>query len=285
MILLKDLMVEAKLYAYTIKELLDKILNFEGKTLLFLDTETTGLEPNVSYDQLTQISVLAIDGSTWEKIDDLNIKIELGWRMNHILNDPDSSQSKSFEKANQRSMRRHHKPITHPRDILVMTHYYDTAPGEVKLDEKLALITLERFLDRFSNVVIVAHNATFDLKAIQARRRLNKLKPLKRYPVLDTMKLSRFFFIPLLLSLKDDEQAQRYLTDLIAKTKFRSYASSLGKLAGIFQIKIEGWHQASEDAATVFEVLSKLVSFLRKNVDVDIRKQQELQAKRLRKMK
>jgi DNA polymerase III alpha subunit (gram-positive type) len=285
MILLKDLLVEAKLYSYTTRELLDKVLNFEGKTLVFLDTETTGLEPNVSYDQLTQISVLAIDGSTWKKIDDLNIKVELGWRMKNILDDPNSPQSVSFEKASQRSIRRHHKPITHPRDILKMTHYYDAEPNEVRIDERAALTAVENFLNKFSNVTIVAHNATFDLKAIGARRRLNRLLPLKNYPVIDTLKLSRFFFIPVLLSLENNARAKEYLAALIARTKYRSYASSLGKLASIFKVKLEGWHKADEDVEILFAVFGQLITFLRENIDVDIRKQQELQAKRLRKMK
>jgi DNA polymerase III alpha subunit (gram-positive type) len=284
MILLKNLLVEAKLYSYTTKELLDKVLNFEGKTLVFLDTETTGLEPNVSYDQLTQISVLAIDGSTWKKLADLNIKVELGWRMKNILDDPNSPQSVSFEKANQRSIRRHHKPITHPRDILKMTHYYDATPNEVRMDERAALVALENFLNKFPNITLVAHNATFDLKALGARRRINRLLPLKHYPVIDTIKLSRFFFIPVLLSLENNDQAKEYLAALIAKTKYRSYASSLGKLAGIFKVKLEGWHQADEDVEILFEVLGKLIEFLRDNQDVDIKKQQGLQARRLRHM-
>ena len=285
MILLKNILIEAKLYSFTTKELLDKILNFKGKTLIFLDDETTGLEPNVSYNQITQISALVVDGSTMKVIDELNIKVNLGWKMFNLLNDPNSFESKSFEKDRQRSLRRYNKDISHPRDILKLTHYYETKSNEIKMDEDKALIELEGFLSQFSNVILIAHNATFDIKAIQARRRINKLSPMQKFPVLDTIKISRFFFIPLLLSLEGNEQAKKYLQALIAKTKFKSYASSLSRLAEVFKIKITGWHQASEDVKMLFEVLNKLIEFLTINKDIDIRKQQEIQAKRLRHMK
>jgi DNA polymerase III epsilon subunit-like protein len=80
----------------------------------------------------------------------------------------------------------------------------------------------------------------------------------------------------------ENPQANAFLTDLVAKTKFRSYSSSLSRLAELFKIKIEGWHQAVEDAKILLQVLHEIVEFLKANKELDIRKQQGLQAKRLR---
>jgi len=273
------------LYSYTTKELLDKILNFEGKTMLFVDTETTGLEPNVSYEQITEISALAIDGSTMEPAGEFSTKVNLTWRTKNLLNDPQSKQALAFDRANQRFLRKYKKPITHPRELLQKTHYFDTKPGEKKMEENDALINLSEFIKKYPNPILIAHNATFDMKTLQARRKKYNLPPMERYPVLDTVKVSRFFFIPLLLSLEGNQEAKEFLESILAKTKFKSYSSSLGKLASAFKIKIEGWHQASEDVKMLFQVLQKLIEYLKANKDVDIRKQQGIQAKRWRRMK
>ena len=139
---------------------------------------------------------------------------------------------------------------------------------------------------KYPNVVLIAHNATFDLKVIQARLVKNRLPPLNRYPVIDTVKISRFFFIPILKAIEQsDPQAKAWLEQLVAKTKFKSYASNLGKLASVFDIKADGWHDAKEDIKILFQLLSKFVEFLETHKNVDIRQYQGAQAKRLRKTK
>jgi DNA polymerase III alpha subunit (gram-positive type) len=201
------------------------------------------------------------------------------------LNNPQSREAIAFEKANQRSLRLYKKPITHPSELLKKTNYFSSNPGEVKMEEPQALSELVKFIKKFPDAVLVAHNATFDMKAIQARLRYNRLPNMGKYHVVDTMKISRFFFIPVLLSMENNSEAKEFLEQLIAKTKFRSYSSSLGNLAKVFKIKLDGWHQASEDVKMMFQIFQKLIEYLKTNKDVDIRKQQGIQAKRLRKMK
>ena len=104
-------------------------------------------------------------------------------------------------------------------------------------------------------------------------------------PVLDSVKVAQYFFIPILIAMGNNPEAKEYLQGLLAKTKYVSYSASLGKLVGVFKIKLEGWHQASEDVKMMFQVLQKMIEFLKSHSDLDIRKQQGVQAKRLRKMK
>jgi DNA polymerase III alpha subunit (gram-positive type) len=283
MIKLKDILKEAKLYSFNIREVLEKFLQFDGKTIVLFDTETVGLEPNTSYIQVTHIAAMVYDGSTFNEIGEFSKKINIGPALNNALNDPDSAEAKHLGKEMARREKKYGKPDLHPRDALKMTGY--DVPNAEKLDEKEALIEFEKFLDRYQNVVILAHNATFDMKVIAARRKLHGLPPMKRYPVLDTVNISRFFFIPALQALETNPEAKQVLDGLLAKTKYKSYSSSLGKLGQALGVKIDGWHDAKEDVKMLMQVLKKIIEFLKTNAGTDIRKFQGQAAKRFRNKK
>ena len=283
-ILLRNILLEAQLYSYTTKELLDKVLQFQGKTLIFLDTESTGLEPNDSYNQVTEISAMAVDGSTMETLGVYNTKVELGDAYNR-LSDPNSPEAKSYKSTADRWLRKYKKEPMHPADVLKMTNYHGGNSESAKKSEPEALEGLEQFIKQYPNPLIIAHNAKFDIKTISARRRLSGLPVMIKRPVLDSVKVAQYFFIPTLIAMGNNPEAKEYLKGLLAKTKYVSYSASLGKLASVFKIKLEGWHQASEDVKMMFQVIQKMIEFLKSHSDLDIRKQQGVQAKRLRKMK
>lgn len=283
MIKLKDLLFEAKLYSFTIPEILDKFLKFDGKTVVLFDTETVGLEPNTSYVQATHIAAMAYDGSTFNELGEFSKKVNIGPALNNALNDPNSAEAKHLDKEMARREKKYKKPDLHPRDALKMTGY-DT-PNAEKLDEKEALLEFEKFLDGFQNVVILAHNATFDMKVIAARRKFHGLPPMKRYEVLDTVNISRFFFIPAMQALETVPEVKTVLDGLLAKTKYKSYSSSLGKLGQALGVKVDGWHDAKEDVKMLMQVMKKIIEFLKTNANTDIRKFQGQAAKRFRNMK
>lgn len=280
---LKDILIEARLYSLNIKEVLEKFLSFENRTMVLFDTETTGLEANTSYIQLTHIAAMAFDGSTFKEIGEYSKKINLGDQTKRAIDDPESAEYKQLAKDRERHFRKYKKQDLHPSDALKMTGY--EGGNAERVDEKQGLIEFEQFINSHPNVVLIAHNATFDMKTIQARRRFHKLPPMKRVPVLDTVKISRFFFIPALLSVQGNIEAERILAGLLAKTKYKSYSSSLGNLAKVFEIKIDGWHDAKEDVKMLMGVLQKMIIFLKQNADVDIKDQQAAAAKRFRNMK
>ena len=68
---------KTQLYGLSIKELLDTVLNFNGKTLIYFDTETMGLTPKKDYLQLTEIAAVAYDGSTFKEVDKIDYKVNL----------------------------------------------------------------------------------------------------------------------------------------------------------------------------------------------------------------
>ncbi len=282
-ILLKTLLAEAKLYAYSIKELLAQFLKFEGKTLVLLDTETAGLETNTPYIQLTHLAAMAFDGTTLEKREEFSKKVEIGPELNRALNDPSSPEATHLSRDMARRERKYKKKDKHPSELLQMTGYYNGT--DEKMDEKSVLVAFDKFISQYPNVILVAHNAQFDMKTIQARRRFHGLPPMQRYPVLDTLKVTRFFFIPVLTNMENVPEVKVMLDGLLAKTKYRSYTSSLGKLAQVLGVKMENWHDAKEDVTMLMAVLQKVIEFLQRNANVDIRKQQGQAAKRFRKMK
>lgn len=283
-LLLKDILAETKLYAYSIRELLEKFLKFDGKTLVFLDTETTGIDPNDFYVQMTQLAMMAVDGSTWEIKEEFSTKVELNQHLLNLLNNPNSKEVSDYEKENQRHIAKYKKPIVHPKELLDKTQYFsNTNAGEKKMSEAEALKECEKFLSKYPNAIIVAHNAVFDLKTVQTRRRINGMAPIKRYPVLDTLAIARFFFVPALLALENDPEAKGFLEMLLAKTKYKSYTTSLGKLASVFKVTSDNWHDASADIKMLFRILQEIIKYLEKNKDLDITKDKGKQAKRYRK--
>ena len=282
-ILLKRLLAEAKLYAYSMQEVLEKFLKFDGKTLILFDTETTGMKPHLSYNQLTQVAAIAFDGTTLAEKGEFSKKVNLGGPMTRVLNDPNSPEAKDVEKQMARHLRKYKKPDMHPSELLKMTGYESGGP-EGRVDEKEILIAFEAFINQFDNVILVAHNAGFDMKAMEARRRYYGMAPMKRVPVLDTARISRFFFIPAMIAMEDVPEVKTVLDGLLAKTKYKSYSSSLGNLAKVLGVKMDGWHDAKEDVKMLMAVLQKVVAFMQKNSGADIRKQQGIAAKRFRKM-
>jgi DNA polymerase III alpha subunit (gram-positive type) len=280
MIKLKDILAEVKLYAYSTAELLEKFLKFDGKTLVFFDTETVGLEPNTSYVQITHIAAMAYEGSSLKLLGELSKKVNLGDPLNRALTDPTSPEAKHLAKDRARRLIKYKKEDMHPSDILKMTGYY--SEDAEKMDEKDALIEFESFLNKFENVILLAHNAKFDMKTIQARRKIHGLAPMKRFPVLDTVKIARLFFVPALIATENSPEAKKMLDGLLAKTKYKSYAVSLGKLASVLGVTMDKWHDAKADVQMLMEVLQKIIEFLKQNVDLDITKQKASQAKRYR---
>ncbi len=282
-ILLKDILIETKLYAYSTEELLQKILKFDGKTLVFLDTEATGIDPNDFYVQLTQIALLVVDGSTMEAKEEFATKVELNDTLKAIINDPQSPEAIAFEKENQRHIKKYKKPESHPSELLKMTGYHDG--DNSKLSEELALKKVEEILKKYPNVILIAHNASYDMKMIESRRRVLGMTRMPKYPVIDTIAISRYFFVPVLVALENDEEAKRFLDALLAKTKYRSYTTALGKLANVFGIESKNWHDASADVHMLFAILKKMIEYLSKNKNLNARKYKGVMAKRHRNQK
>ena len=309
-------MINERLYGKTIPDILEHIESFKGKTLVFFDTETTGLEPNRIYEQVTQIAAIAINGDNWSKLGQFEEKAALGANVKQILSDPsiktfvEKLKDPNFQIANkevdkniltpqtQEMLRNIKNPVSreymkdyvrwvkkykkHPtslEDILGFTRYSSGKPEAERVSEKDMLINFEKFVNQYGNdVILISHNAAFDMKVIETRRRENGLQRMKKYKVFDNLMFTRYFLIPLKVVLNDKE----FLDQVTTKSKVQPYSSSLGKVAQAMSINPTGWHDALADVDMMIQVMQKVIELLRINMKLDVRSYQGLQAKRTR---
>ena len=305
-----------KIYGKTIPDILEHIESFKGKTLVFFDTETTGLEPNRPYEQVTQIAAIAVNGDDWTKLGQFEEKAALNQNVKQILSDPsikafvEKLKDPNFQIANkevdkniltpetQEMLRNIKNPISreymkdyvrwvkkykkHPtslEDILGFTRYSSGKPEGERVSEKDMLINFEKFVNGYGNdVILISHNAGFDMKVIETRRRENGLQRMKKYKVFDNLMFTRYFLIPLKVALNDKE----FLDQVTTKSKVQPYSSSLGKVAQAMSINPSGWHDALADVDMMIQVMQKIIELLRINMKLDVRSYQGLQAKRTR---
>jgi len=308
-------MNEEKLYGKTISEILDHIKKFKGKTLVFFDTETTGLEPNRPYEQVTQIAAMAIDGKDWSLIDKFEEKATLNLNTKQILTDPSIKSfvaklkepnvkivspnkeltpeiqslirdiknpvSREYMKDYVRWLKKYKKHPNTLEDILSMTRYSSGQLESERVSEKTMLQNFENFLKKYGdNIIMIAHNASFDMKTVETRRDMNGLTRMPKYNVFDNLQFVRFFLVPLMVTLNDQE----FLSNITTKSKIQPYSSSLGKVAQAMKINSSGWHDALADVDMMVQVIKNLIKMLEDNISVDIRDFQGVQSRRLRKM-
>jgi DNA polymerase III epsilon subunit-like protein len=271
--MLKNLIPESKkLYGVTIADLLDKFLKFEGKTLIMFDLETLGLNPKYEYEQITEVAAWAIRGEDFKILDKLNYKVNLSESATTLLDDPNSLERANWER---RQRKRGKSAMNDPNDILKMTRYH-TIDSQIE-EEATALEKFIQFVNEYPNPVLVAHNAKFDIKFVEARgaRCGVSIPPLTE--VLDTLKISRYFLAPTIQTLVDtDEDATKLFQSLLRQRGNLIHISSrLGELARAFEIDAKYWHTANADVEMMLGVLLKMVKFLEKHHDVDIHKSQE----------
>lgn len=309
-------MIKEAIYGKTIPDILKHIEQFKGNILVFFDTETTGLEPNRPYEQVTQIAGIAVNGDDWSKIETFEEKATLNQNVQQILKDPaikafveklkdpafqistkegdkntltpetqkllrniQNPISREYMKDYVRWVKKYKKHPTSIEDILGFTRYSSGKPQEERVSEKEMLVNFEKFVTKYgNNVILISHNAAFDMKVIETRRRENGLPRMSKYKVFDNLAFTRFFLIPLKVTLNDSD----FLEKVMTKSKMQPYSSSLGKVAQAMSINPSGWHDALADVDMMIQVMQKIIELLRINMKLDIKSYQGTQAKRLR---
>ena len=190
--------------------------------------------------------------------------------------------AREYMKDYVRWVKKYKKHPTSLEDILGMTRYSSGKPESERVSEKQMLSNFEKFVEKHGdNIVMIAHNAGFDMKTIEARRRINLLGRMPKHGVFDNLQFVRFFLIPLLVTLNDKE----FLDQITTKSKVQPYSSSLGKVAQAMKINPSGWHDALADVDMMIQVMKRLIELLEQNKAADIRSFQGIQAKRLRNMR
>lgn len=305
------LLKEVRLVGRTISDLLDEFQKFEGKDLIFFDTETLGFNPLPEYIQLTQIGAIAVAGDTMKEKDTLNVKIQLGESAKRFL-DPTSWERKDWGK--------HHKEGGHdktPDEVLDMTGYFNDLPSTPATEEQ-ALKMFSKMINKANNPILVAHNAGFDMEFINVRAKRYNVS-IKKTPVIDTLRLAKYYLIPVLEKLEKSEvlrQLKRHkemkISDIKPKdpnkkrphpkdTFFDRFtaedgtemlritygrpSASLGQLTPALIGKIDDWHDALADVRSMILVYKKIIEILHANRNIDIADLQAGEYQRYKKWK
>lgn len=268
------------LYNVSIKKLLGDFLNFTNKNLIFFDIETLGLSSHHDYEQVLQISAWCIDSETNQKKDELNIKIRLSEATTFFLSGMNKKQNNEW-KCRQK---RRGSILNEPNEILQITNYFNLNIEE--MTEQMGLQSFCEFISLHEDAILVAHNIDFDIKFLISRCKFHNIN-FCYSTALDTLKISQYFFAPLIQTLADDnKECNYYLTTLRGLSKTNRHTSSkLGHLATALGYSSEKWHTASADVEMMFYVFSKITTLLHRHKNVDISMAQTTELNKTQKTK
>ena len=162
-------------------------------------------------------------------------------------------------------------------DALKYTNYYgipdrwdSSADGSLEIDEQwngdyineqVAINEFFTFVAQYDDPVLVIQNAAFDSEWIGVRFK----QKAKRYPVIDTLKISQLFLTPMLktLAASGDKDAINFLSASGGR-------SGLANISKGFGLSVEGHHTAIVDVKMTLMMLSHVIGKLRENPDLNI---------------
>ena len=153
-----------------------------------------------------------------------------------------------------------------------MTHYHDLKLNEVK--ESFAIKKFIDLVNKYENVILVAHNAKFDVRFMTIRSsKYDQKLPVTK--TLDTLKLARYFFAPLVQKLSNQKNIKEIYDSLFRQRKnFVHISSKLGEIANALNINSEDWHSADADVYMMYEILKYMLMFFNKHKNEDIKSYQ-----------
>lgn len=241
----------------------DVVNKLKNKVLIFFDTETTGFSPKINYTMITEIAAVTYDTMTGERLGQYNMKAKLS-----------SDVHNRMEREKQRKETRRGKFKTDKltpwdpkrktiEDILGMTGYH-SEHDEYKYEFDM-MKEFSEFVNSFAgkNPILVAHNARFDMYQVGKALERHGLPKINRYPVLDTMVLTKNYLFPLLTKLEksQDPDAIKLVTSLKPGKTFQNRLKHLGDA---FEVSTKHWHSAIADTEQLAGILSGIMQFFEK---------------------
>lgn len=256
---------EKKSLLSNLKEIYE-IISDNSRNYIFFDLETLGMHPNAETDQIIEIAASVCSGfNSTDTIGSFHTKIKISNASKMIFDD--GVMRDIWIRRNSKS----NSDMT-PEKILSMTDYYNNLDNAK--DENEAVADFLHFISKFDNPVLVAHNSGYDVKFLSSRAGRNDLK-LENCDVIDTLKICRHFFIPLLLSRKNYTIEKTIYEKLVNRnSKKIQLSSKLGNVADAVGVNSTCWHTANGDVEMLRGVMYYICEFFKSNIDVDIRKYQ-----------
>lgn len=220
------------------RDLFDKL---SGKSMVFFDTETTGLDPH-DY-QVTEIAAIATVGDDFKNKAKYHKKIRL-----------------TDKTRKQIEYERENPPQWGIETNLKMTKYEEL---DLEEDEEYqALLGFKEFCAK-NKGILVAHNAKFDLSMIGT-----KVGRIPNDGVFDTMKFARYFFIPSLVALSENGNEDAIKTLDLMRSKKGKPSSALGSVAKSLGINASSAHSAIADVRMSIGVFRGIVEHFREHPEV-----------------
>lgn len=227
-------------YLRTPKEVFDEL---KDKTLIFVDTETTGLQ--VKKHQLTEIAAVAIKGPEFNEVGTYNVKINLTDKTKKQI-----EEEKEVYKDN---------PKFFGVERVLKYNKYDNNPLPA-IEEEEAVQGFKDFCAKFGQPILVAQNAKFDMSFLGSR-----IKNIPRERVYDTKLFASYYFLPAVEALQDKVK-ERVRKRLLTKKDRPS--SSLEYLIKSFAIREKDLHTALTDVRRSIDFFKKIIKYFEEYADV-----------------
>jgi DNA polymerase III alpha subunit (gram-positive type) len=233
---------EVRFDTVQIKDFLDRVSSYSGKTFIWLDSETSGLTFSRPL-QITQLAAIATD-SEGNKLGEFNEKAKLEPNIAKSAEDPESGVSKALK-------------------------YTRYASGkEAEKEQQPILAEFVEWTTSFPDPILIAYNVPFDLEIFNTVTKGKRLKS----TTLDIMKMAQYLWIPLhqQLAKEGNERSQEILNILGTSASGRLVGSTLGKVANSFGIDSSGAHDALEDVTMMSKVYREMLKDLEQYQDFKI---------------
>ena len=312
----------------TVADVIPKIEEIYSHTIIFFDTETTGLMPK--FNQLSEIGALCVVPEKGERnkvVDQFNMLIQLTPYMKSrikseelstltdealrqvlakVNKSPDEAQMLRKQLAPLTDMTEKRKIVTRflsdrmsdeeikvetdaakergeesqyefgktTSEILTMTNYFTNLEKVSSADEKRVIVEFKKFIESMKAkygrpILMIAHNAPFDMKFINTRAEKVKVGSLPRVKVLDSLKFIYDYYYPMMITVGgiEEEPTNEPLMSVlksgqVSQTKYGTPKLSfrLGNLSTKFNISAENWHTAIADVEMLMKVMDSMVT-------------------------
>lgn len=201
-------------------KLLRWFLQRKNNTFIMFDTETTGLGGRGRTEQITQLAAIAVklDLRTLKfvEIDRFHENIKLNDHIRDVFNNTEDVPDDATDDEVEALMR-----YKNNVKATLKFNHYDLANSEHFADERDALERFDNYIESHTNVVLMAHNAPFDLKMIQ----VHEIFKTKTREIFDTVDFFKRVFFPALESLSKENEHYKSINDrFVTKSTGKSAA-------------------------------------------------------------
>lgn len=239
-------------------KLLRWFLQRKNSTFIMFDTETTGLNNRDRVDQITQLAAIAVklDLRTLKfvEIDRFHEKVKLNDYIKDIFNKTEDIPDDADDDEIKYQMRKHNNI-----KATLKYNHYDLLNSENFAEEREMLERFDDFIEKHTNVVLMAHNVPFDLGMIQ----VHEIFKTKTREIFNTMDFFSNVFFPGLYSLAQENDHYKSFYDKFKEGSRGKSTSMENLIKGFFSdpdeqaVLLSRSHDAVVDCQNTLNIIEK----------------------------